>query len=63
MGDRPTTGQMGTIEIENPVEYRTYSTDSRGRITLGDEYSNEEVLVVLENVVEPDDEQQADDTS
>ena len=49
---------MGRLEIEDPEEYRTYESDSRGRITLGEEYADKQVIIVLESVVEQDDEQQ-----
>ena len=53
---------MGRLEIRDPEEYRTYKTDSRGRITLGEEYADKEVLIVVESaVVQGDDQTQSAD--
>lgn len=39
---------MGQTTVENPDVAGTYTTDDRGRVTLGTDYANEEVFVVVE---------------
>lgn len=41
---------MGTVTIDNPVEYRKKNVDSQGKIYVGKDYAEKEARVVIELV-------------